>query len=177
MANLKVSSTWTVFDDYYTPKSAWEQIEHLIPNDKVIWEAFLLNSFKSKSVANLTSLNKNVIGNTSWDYFEKCDKLEYDLIVSNPPFNKKIKIPILKKLVEMDKPFIIIMNSMNTFSNYFCDIFRDVRKDLQIITPRQKIHFEKLLRDGTTELKKGTSFYCVYVCYKMNIPNEQLFLD
>jgi hypothetical protein len=27
-------------DDYMTPKTAWENIAHLIPKDKVIWEAF-----------------------------------------------------------------------------------------------------------------------------------------
>ena len=29
-----------VFDDYYTPYYVWEQINHLIPKDKIIWEAF-----------------------------------------------------------------------------------------------------------------------------------------
>lgn len=177
MANLKDSPNFNVFDDYYTPKSAWQQIKHLIPNDKVVWEAFMLNSTKSKSIETLREMGKQVIGDTAWDYFEMCDNLEYDLIVSNIPFDKNIKIPILNKLVEMDKPFIIIMNSMNTFCKYFCDAFKDVRKHLQIITPYGKIHFEKLMEDGTTELKKNCSFYCVYVCYKMNIPQENLFLD
>ncbi len=27
-------------DDYMTPKYAWENIQYLIPKDKVIWEAF-----------------------------------------------------------------------------------------------------------------------------------------
>tara|TARA_R110000823_G_scaffold37308_1_gene101364 strand:- start:102 stop:812 length:711 start_codon:yes stop_codon:yes gene_type:complete len=177
MSNLKDSPKFNVYDDYYTPKFAWEQIAHLIPDDKVVWEAFLLNSHRSKSIENLKSLGKQVVGNTEWDYFEKCREVEYDLIVSNPPFDKRIKIPILKKLVEVDKPFILIMNSMNTFCKYFCDIFRDVRKDLQIITPYGKINFEKLEKDGTTTMTSNCSFYCVYVCYKMNIPQENLFLD
>ena len=175
MANLKDSPHYQIHDDYYTPKSAWENIQHLIPADKVVWEAFLLNSHLSKSVANLKSLNKNVIGDTSWDFFDKCNELEYDMIVSNPPFDKTIKIPILKKLVELDKPFILIMNSMNIYSNYFNDIFKNVRKDLQIVIPKGKIHFE-MLKDGKCELKKQTSFYCVYVAYKMNIPNDKVYL-
>ena len=103
----------------------------------------------SKSKQYLTELGKNVIGETDWDYFDKCKTLEYDLIVSNIPFNKTLKIPILQKLVECDKPFIIIMNSMNTFANYFVDTFKDHRKDLQIITPRGKIHFHKLMENNT----------------------------
>ena len=176
MANLKVSPKFQVYDDYYTPKSAWEKIDHLIPKDKIVWEAFLLNSRLSKSVQNLKDLKVNVIGNTEWNYFDKCESLDYDLIISNPPFNKEIKIPILQKLVDVGKPFIIIMNSMNIYANYFNDIFKDNRKDLQIIIPKGKIHFEKLIGDKT-ELKTNTSFYCVYVAYKMNIPTKQLYLD
>jgi len=176
MANFKDSPHFAINDQYYTPKSAWQQISHLIPTDKVIWEAFMLNSNLSKSKQNLIELGKNVIGETDYDYFNKCEELEYDLIVSNIPFDKEIKIPILQKLVQVDKPFIIIMNSMNVFSNYFNNIFKNNRKDLQIIYPKGKIHFEKL-EDNTTELKKNCSFYCVYVAYKMNIPNDKLYLD
>ena len=177
MANMKDSFKFEVNNQYYTPKSAWEQIIHLIPKDKIVWEAFLLGSNKSKSVANLKSLNVNVIGNTEWDYFEKCNELEYDLIVSNPPFETKIKQDILKSLVSIDKPFILILNLLNVFSNYFNDIFKDHRQHLQIVYPKGKIYFEKLLENGETELKKGTSFYCVYVCFKMNIANDKLYLD
>lgn len=175
MANFKDSPHFEVYDDYYTPKSAWEQINHLIPKDKVVWEAFMFGSHLSKSVTNLTQLGNKVVGNVEWDFLN-CDVPEYDLIVSNPPFDKEIKIPILKRLVQLDKPFIIIMNSCNLYSNYFNDIFKEGRKDLQIIIPKGKIHFEKLI-NGETQLKTNTSFYCVYVAYKMNIPNEKLFLD
>ena len=107
MANFKDSPKFQIYNEYYTPKSAWEQIKHLIPNDKIVWEAFLLGSVRSKSMQNLKELGKNVIGDTSWDFFET--EPEFDLIVSNPPFDKQIKIPILKRLVQLDKPFIIIM--------------------------------------------------------------------
>ena len=175
MANFEDCSKFEIYDDYYTPKYAWENISHLLPNDKIIWEAFLLNSHKSKSKQNLLDLGKKVIGDTSWDFMNTIPK--YDIIVSNPPFNKEIKIPILKRLVELDKPFIIILNCCNLFSNYFNDIFKNNRDDLQIIFPKGKIHFEKLMPDGKTEYKKNTSFYCVYVAYKMNIDNDKLYLD
>ena len=175
MANLKDSPKFEIYDDYYTPKYAWENISHLIPNDKIIWEAFLLNSHKSKSKQNLQDLGKKVIGDTSWDFMNTTP--EYDIIVSNPPFNKEIKIPILKRLIELDKPFIIILNCCNLFCNYFNDIFKNNREDLQIIFPKGKIHFEKLMPNGKTEYKKNTSFYCIYVAYKMNIDNDKLYLD
>ena len=77
MAMFKDSPHYEIHDDYYTPKSAWEQLKDIIPNDKIIWEAFLLGSVRSKSINNLKELGKNVVGNTDWDYFEKCNELEY----------------------------------------------------------------------------------------------------
>ena len=134
----------------------------------------MLGSRLSKSKSNLIELNNTVIGETNWDFFNDTPD-NYDLIVSNPPFNKEIKIPILLKLVESAKPFILIMNVCNVFSNYFNDIFKDHRKDLQIVYPKGKIHFEKLEGNEVFE-RKNTSFYCVYVCFKMNIPNDKLYL-
>ena len=80
-------------------------------------------------------------------------------------------------IVEIDKPFIIIMNSSNIHINYFNDKFKHVREHLQIIFPRGKLFFEKLINENKTELLKKTSFSSVYVAFKMNIPNENLYLD
>jgi hypothetical protein len=178
MANLKDSPKFSSFNHYYTPKSAWQQINHLLPKDKIIWEAFMFNSHLSNSKQHLIDLNNQVIGDPSYDFFNMFNKLDYDLIVSNPPFETSIKQNILKKLVEIDKPFIIIMNSMNTFSKYFHNIFKDKTQYLQIITPNDKIHFEKLdSSSNSTKLHKGTSFYSVYVAYKMHLLPHQLWLS
>ena len=170
MANLKDSPKFKVHNDYYTPKIAWEKINHLIPKDKVIWEACMLNSHLSKSAEYLTELGNNVIHDTSWDILKENHG---DLIITNPPFETKIKQSILKRLVELDKPFIIIMNSMNTFANYFTEILD--KKYIQIITPKGKINFDKMENDTLTKTK-NCSFYCVYVAYKMNLKNEDLFV-
>jgi len=45
-------------DDYMTPKYAWENIKHLIPKDKIIWEAFYGDG---KSGDYLKELGFNVI--------------------------------------------------------------------------------------------------------------------
>ena len=171
MANLKDSPKFQVHNDYYTPKSAWEKINHLIPKDKVIWEACMLNSNLSKSPEYLTELKNKVIHNTEWDILKENPKC--DLIITNPPFETKIKIQILKRLVELDKPFIIIMNSMNTFANYFTEILNT--EFIQIITPRGKINFDKLV-DNEIVKTKNCSFYCVYVAYKMNLKSKDLFV-
>ena len=65
---------------------------------------------------------------------------------------------------------------MNTFAKYIRDIFKDKFNDLQIITPSQKIQFIRLNEDNTLTQTKSCSFYSIYLCYKMNLSNEQLWL-
>ncbi len=175
MANFKDSSKFQVHNDYYTPEYAWTNISHLIPKDKVVWEACMLNSHKSKSPEYLSKICQEVVFNCDMNMLET-QPSNYDMIITNIPFETKIKKDILKKLVELNKPFIIIMNSLNIYSKYIRDIFKDNFKDLQVIIPDGKIHFEKLLDNGNLEYKPNTSFYCCYVCYKMNLKNEDLWL-
>jgi hypothetical protein len=168
MANFKDSPKFDVHDDYYTPEWVWEKIKPLISTDKVIWEACMLNATRSQSMDIWKKWGYKVVGDRTWDVLN-CQVPECDIIITNPPFDTEIKKNILKRLVQIDKPFIIIMNSTNTFSNYFHEIM-DLNHT-QIITPRQKLHFKK---DGEEE-KKQTSFYSVFVAYRMNLPNNKLF--
>ena len=163
-------------NDYYTSKSMWKNIEHLIPKDKVIWECCMLNS-KSNSMEYWKDMGYKVVGNKSWDCLNYYP-INYDIIISNPPFETKIKQKILKHLVRLDKPFILVLNCMNFYAKYFRDIFGDKIKDLQTIIPQGKITFETF-NEETNELeptKKQPSFYCGYLCYKMNFTPEQLWL-
>ena len=167
MANFKDSPKFEIHDDYYTPKWIWEKINHLIPQGKTIWEMCLLNS-NEQSKRYLTQLGHKVIGDKTCDCLTETQyEKDCDMILTNPPFDLKIKLPILQKLVKMDKPFMIIMNSCNVFTNYFQDTFKG--KDIYFITPRGKLYFDKY--NGEKKLKdnsenKSTSFYSVIVCYK-----------
>ena len=175
MANFKDSPNYAKYDDYYTTEDTWRMIEHIIPKDKTIWEACMLNSVKSNS----PQILEKITGNKVY-YDTKLDMLEgsigSDMIITNIPFETDIKKKILKRLVELDRPFIIIMNSCNMFSKYMRQIFGENIKHLQIITPSTKIHYEKLLDNGELEMKKNTSFYSVFVAYKMNLTTEQLWV-
>jgi len=164
------------WDDYYTPQKAWKWIEHLIPKDKVIYEAFMLGATLSKSPDYLMDLGYKVVYDRKIDFLNDTERLtEWDIIVSNIPFHKSKKLPILKKLIELDKPFIIIMNSMNTFSKYMRTIFGEKLKDLQVITPSGKINFDKL-EGGVLKPTKSCSFYSCYVAYKLNLSQDELWL-
>lgn len=175
MANFKDSPHFAIHDDYYTPESAWQRISVVIPKDKVIWEACMLGADKSKSPDYITSLGvQSVYCDRSMDCLTDQPD-DYDMIITNIPFDKEKKIPILKRFVELDKPFVTLLNSCNLYSNYFREIFKDKLQYVQVIHPKGKINYDKLVSGELIETK-NCSFYSVYLCYKMNIPNEYLYL-
>ena len=177
MANLKYSSTFTIHNDYYTPKSAWANIVHLVPSDMVVYEAFLLNSNEQSKVY-LTELGYTVIGDRTIDYLKDAlPKESYDIVISNPPFeriksfNKRhtnLKYRCIKKLIDTDKPFIILLNATNLNSKWFAELFED--KDIQFIFPKKKIDYDKYEEGGHVKIQQkkwGCSFMSVYVTYKI----------
>jgi hypothetical protein len=161
------TKTFLKHDDYMTPKSAWENIKHLIPKDKIIWEAFYGDG---KSGDYLKELGFNVI-------HEPIDFFENDLgeiIVSNPPFSKSKDV--ITRLKELDKPFIIIMPSRKINTSYFRENF--MNKGLQIVIPRKRIHFEKLVEgERPKNWKNACNFDCFYYCYKMGFTRDIIWLE
>jgi hypothetical protein len=164
-------------NNYYTTKQMWLNISHLIPKDKIIWEACMLNS-KSKSIEYFTEMGFNCTGDINMDCLTTTPE-NFDMIITNPPFETKLKQKILCRFVELDKPFIIVLNCMNFYSKYFRDIFKENIKHLQIISPEGKITFE-IYNEQEKKIEKcknQPSFYCAYLCYKMNLSNKDLWLN
>jgi len=164
--NIMDLSQLNIHDDYATPKSAWENIAHLIPKDKIIWECFYGDGMSGNY---LKELGFNVI-------HEPIDFYENDLgevLVSNPPFSQCKTI--LPRLKELDKPFIMILPVQKLCCQYTRDTFRD--GELQIIIPKKRIHFTKLKYGKPVEGFKSTSpFDCFYYCYKMGFENNMVWL-
>jgi hypothetical protein len=153
-------------DDYMTPKSAWEAIAHLIPKDKVIWEAFYCDGCSGEY---LRQLGFDVI-HKPVNFFES----NYgDIIVTNPPFSKSKEI--MKRLKELDKPFIVIMPSSKINTSYFRDAFMD--SGLQIIIPTKRIQLKKLVNGKEIDnYKSDCPFNCFYYCFKMNLEKDIMWL-
>ena len=99
---------------------------------------------------------------------------EYDLIITNPPFSDTKNI--MKRLAELDKPFIMIMPSSKINTSYFRENFAN--KKLQIMIPRRRIHFIKMV-DGKKpdNWKNACNFDCFYYCYKMNLKDDITWLE
>ena len=161
------TKTFSKNDSYMTPKSAWEAIKHLIPKDKVIWEAFYGDG---KSGSHLKELGFEVI-NENVDFFS--NNLG-EVIVSNPPFSKSKEV--MKRLKELDKPFIIILPSSKINTSYMRENY--MNQGLQIIIPRKRIHFIKLV-DGEVpkDYKSSCNFDCFYYCYKIGLEKDIIWLE
>jgi hypothetical protein len=163
------TKTFMKHDDYMTPKYAWENIKDYIPKDKVIWEAFYGDGESGKY---LTELGFNTI-HEEIDFFEN-DK--GDLVVSNPPFSKSKEI--FTRLVELDKPFILILPSSKINTQYFRKLFSKNKDKIQIIIPRKRIHFTKLVDGKKPEnWKNACNFDCFYYCWKMGLERDIIWLE
>jgi len=161
------TKTFLKHDDYMTPKYAWENIKHLIPKNKVIYEAFYGDG---KSGQYLRELGFEVI-HEPIDFFE--NDLG-DIIVSNPPFSKSKEV--VKRLKELDKPFIIILPASKIATSYFREYFMNC--GLQIIIPKKRIHFEKQLEGKKVDnWKNACNFDCFYYCYKIGLENSITWLE
>ena len=153
------------FDDYMTPKYAWENIKDYIPKNKVIWEAFYGDGTSGQILKDLgfDVIHKEV------DFFK--ENLG-DIIVSNPPFSKTKEI--MKRLLIIDKPFILIMPSSKINYNYFREW---KNKNIQIIIPKKRIDFIKIINNKKINNKNHCNFDCFYYCYKIYLNNDIIWLD
>ena len=169
MAMLNKTKTSTNDNEFYTYKKDWEAISEYIPKDMVVWEPFS-NNVEFEGPQYLKSICKEVITGTG-DFFE-CEIPNCDCIVSNPPFS--IKKEILQRLKELDKPFILILPTLSLQTKYMKKIFGG--DELQVIMPTAKMFFYKFNEDGTKHKIDKLSYYCSYVCYKMNLPKDYLII-
>ena len=173
MANFKDSPKFQIQDEYYTPKKAWQRIQHLLPKHQVIWEAFGLNP-SIHSAKYLRELGFKVV-TTDKDFF---GENKGDIVVSNPPYNKKEKLKqkVLSRLVALDKPFILIMPTTTIHTKYYRDIFGENIKYLQLLIPDDKIQFYTLDGEGNQHFQNNCSFYSIYLCYKLYLPKDIMFV-
>lgn len=156
-------------DNYMTPFHAWEDIKEYIPKNRVIWEAFYGDGESGKY---LTDLGFNTI-HQDIDFFEN-DLGE--IIVSNPPYSKVPKI--LARLKSLNKPFILIMPSSKVNTQYFRKLFLEEDDRIQLIVPKRRIHFIKLV-DGEVpkNWKNACNFDCFYYCWKIGLERDLTWLS
>lgn len=162
------TKTFQVYDDYMTPKSAWEAIKKYIPKDKVIWEPFYGDG---KSGKYLKEMGFHTI-------HAKVDFFDYnwgDIVVSNPPFSKSKEV--LTRLHELGKPFVLILPLSKINTQYVRTLFKDDPTPLQIIIPRKRIQFIKTERGVPVIGRNVCNFDCLYYCWKVDLPRDIIWLE
>ena len=155
-------------DDYMTPKSAWEDIKEYIPQNKKIWEAFYGDG---NSGNYLKDLGFDVIHEKENFFIHN----KGDVVVSNPPFS--LCKEILFRLKELEKPFILILPSSRINTQYVREFMKDNDHPIQIIIPKKRIQFVKLV-DGEIPVgwKSQCNFDCFYYCWRMNLESDITWL-
>tara|TARA_R100001163_G_scaffold11398_2_gene10424 strand:+ start:2049 stop:2555 length:507 start_codon:yes stop_codon:yes gene_type:complete len=155
--------------EYYTPRWVWDLLSPLIPKQLTIWEAFRSNDIASCDSANyLRELGFNVV-NPLCDFFDtNYDDVKADCCVSNPPFNKKKEV--LQRLLEFDKPFMLILPNIILNTIYFIEMAKK-HSELQIVILPKRIDFIKQNKE-----KSVASFHTLVVCYKFNLRQRLTFL-
>jgi hypothetical protein len=85
---------------------------------------------------------------------------------------------VLKRLVEIGKPFIVIMPAPKLFTQYVRTLFAKSDPQIQIIIPRRRIQFIKLV-DGEVpeDYKSKCNFDCFYYCWKIGLPRDIVWLE
>ncbi|HHX67994.1 MAG TPA: tRNA (adenine-N(6)-)-methyltransferase [Gallicola sp.] len=161
MSNWLGTSKFNEKDEYYTPKILVEPILKYIKPNSTVWCPF--DTKNSEFVILLKEAGHKVIYSHIWygqDFFDYEPKEDYDYIISNPPFTRKLEV--LERLYKLNKPFAMILGlpilNYQEIGNFFLD------KDLQLLIVDKKVSF-----DGNT-----ASFNNSYFCYKV-LPKDILF--
>tara|TARA_R110002012_G_scaffold252391_1_gene431402 strand:+ start:17622 stop:18158 length:537 start_codon:yes stop_codon:yes gene_type:complete len=154
-------------NDFMTPKYLFEDIKEYIPKDKVISMPFWGDGQAGK---HMTELGYDVIHQEE-DFF-KFDRGE--IVVDNPPF--EFKKEIIAELIKRNKPFMLIM-PISTICYKYSQILKG---DLQIIIPNKRpkfIYYDKKTNKCDKDWKKkSATFDCIWVCWKMNLPQDIIHL-
>lgn len=98
------------------------------------------------------------------DFF-KYQPEKWDIVVSNPPFSKKLDI--FKRLVQFQKPFVLLMNMMALNYQNIGEFFCSVGTSIQFLFVDKKVSFNG----------KTSSFNSSYVCYKFLDRTEYKHLE
>ena len=164
------TKTFSKHDDYMTPKSAWGSISHIIPKDKVIWEPFFGDG---QSGEHLRELGCKEVIHENIDFYEN-DRGE--VTVSNPPFSDTKRI--ILRLKALGKPFILILPQSKLNTGYMRESFNDTIDPLQIVIPRKRVQFIKMVGGVVQEKQENKcNFDCFWYCWKIGLPRDITYLE
>ena len=142
-------------DECYTPDYGVKPILEFIPKDKIIWCPF--DTKESEFVKQISQTNEVVHSHIDdgLDFFEY-EPTYWDIIISNPPFQRKRKF--FERALSFNKPFALIMT--NTWLNDSApkQLFKD--KDLQLLMFDKRMKFHSPDGRSNDKITFSSSYYC-----------------
>ena len=149
-------------DEWYTQDKDVENLLHHLKDDQIdnsrfrtIWCPF--NDYDSAFKRVLEKHNFKVIA-TAGDFFDEFNEPEhYDLIVSNPPFSKKVEV--LKRLNKLDKPFIMLFGTTALNNGSFLEELENTKWARMIFIKKRIIYFDK-----SKKPLKSPPFHSFWLC-------------
>ena len=148
-------------DEQYTPAYAVAPIIKYIPGNKIVWCPF--DTEHSEYVLALKAAGIRVVHShilTGEDFFVY-EPEEWELIVSNPPFN--IKQKVVERCLALGKPFALLLSNLWLNSSAPVHLFRE--KEMQMLLFDKRIQFTE---------KNAAYFGSSYFCWKV-LPRQIVF--
>lgn len=155
-------NSWEERDELYTPKILVEPILKYIKPSMKIWCPF--DTENSEFVLSIKELGNSVTySHLLYDKdFFKYEPESYDVIISNPPFTRKLDV--LERAYSLNVPYAFILPLTSLNYQEVGDFFLD--KELQLLIVNKKVSF-----DGCT-----ASFNTSYFCRGL-LPKDLIFTD
>lgn len=154
-------------DEVYTPAYAVRPLLKYLTSGMTIWCPFDMEY--SEYVKIFREAGYNVIAShidNGQNFFAYSPDIEYDVIISNPPFS--IKDTVLQRLKEINKPYAMLL-PIPTLQG---------QKRFEFINDCQALIFDKRINYYTnrdmTQTQKGVSFGSFYLCRNF-LPRDLIF--
>jgi len=158
-------------DEWQTTREAWAQITPFLKRfrSSCVWMPFY---YDGKCGQYLKELGFYKVVHTNADFFERAKDKNFvdtvDLVLDNPPYTgADVKSRILTTLIQMRKPFILLLPSSVLFSQLFRETLST--ESVQLIIPK-RVNVRKT-GDEAVPFK-----YLVWLCHGVNLPRDLIWV-
>jgi hypothetical protein len=158
-------------DEWQTTQEAWAQVTPCLNRfrNSSIWMPFY---YDGKCGEYLKALGFPKVVHSNTDFFERArDKAfvdSVDLVLDNPPYTgAELKTKILTTLVQLKKPFILLLPSSVLFSKLFRETLSS--ELVQLIIPT-RVAVRKT-GDEAVPFK-----YLIWLCYGVQLPKDLMWV-
>jgi len=155
-------------DECYTPAYAVKPILKYIPEGSTVWCPF--DTKESEFVKQISQEHNVIYSHIDYkeDFFQWEPMIEWDMIISNPPFTNKRKY--FERALSFNKPFALIMTNTWLNDSAPMKLFKD--KDLQLLMFDKRMKFNSPDGRPNNKITFSSSYYCYNMLPKQIIMEE-----